>query len=216
MEYKACTALQERVLSAVASGVLGDTLLLVEHDPVLTLGASFHEQNLLLSLEEYGRRGIAVERTGRGGDVTYHGPKQLVAYPIFDLSRHGRDLHKWLRDLEETVIVALDSFGLAGCRFPPNTGVWVSERKIAAIGVKVRRWVSMHGIALNCDNDLGPFELIIPCGIRSHGVTSVSQELRRDVGTSAATPPLIAAFAEVFDMELQPWSPEELTREVGK
>lgn len=215
MEYGACSALQERVLSCVASGALGDVLLFVEHDPVLTLGASFHEENLLLPAEEYARRGIALARTGRGGDVTYHGPNQLVAYPIFDLNRHGKDLHKWLRDLEETVIVAVASFGLTGYRFPPNTGVWVSERKIAAIGVKVRRWVSMHGVALNCDNDLGPFELIVPCGIRTHGVTSLSRELGRDVGIAEAAPPWLAGFSQVFGLDFEPWSREGLLGTMG-
>lgn len=210
MEYRACTGLQERVLEAVSSGAAPDTLLCVEHDPVLTLGASFHEENLLLSSEEYAKRGIALERTGRGGDVTYHGPKQLVAYPIFDLNRHGKDLHKWLRDLEETVIEALAPFGIEGYCFPPNTGVWVRERKIAAIGVKVRRWVSMHGIALNCDNDLTPFGWIVPCGIRSHGVTSLSAEVGREVGVSEAMPKMVAAFESVFGLELQPGSIADL------
>lgn len=215
MEYRACTSLQERILESVSSGAAPDTLLFVEHDPVLTLGASFHEENLLLSAAEYEKRGIALERTGRGGDVTYHGPKQLVVYPIFDLSRHGKDLHKWLRDLEETVIGALAPFGLEGYRFPPNTGVWVRERKIAAIGVKVRRWVSMHGIALNCDNDLAPFGWIVPCGIRSHGVTSLSAELGREVGVSEAMPKMVAAFERVFGLELEAGLSTDLFREVG-
>lgn len=203
MEYKACTALQERVLESVAAGAAPDTLLFVEHPPVLTLGASFHEENLLLPLAEYERRGIAVERTGRGGDVTYHGPKQLVAYPIFDLNPHGKDLHQWLRDLEGTVVRTLAAFGLEGYRFPPNTGVWVREKKVAAIGIKVRRWVSMHGIALNCDNDLSPFGLIVPCGIRSHGVTSLSAELGRPVGVAEAMPRMVEAFEGVFGIRLE-------------
>jgi lipoyl(octanoyl) transferase len=202
MEYRACTALQERVLEKVRSGERPDTLLFVEHDPVLTLGASFHTENLLLSKEEYARRGIAIEETGRGGDVTYHGPGQLVAYPIFDLSQRGKDLHLWLRKLEETVIRAVAGFGLEGYRFPPNTGVWVKERKIAAIGVKVKRWVSMHGIALNCNNDLTPFGLIVPCGIRSHGVTSLTEEVGRDVSVGESMPHAIRAFEEVFGLEL--------------
>lgn len=182
-------------------GVLGggpDTLLLVEHEPVLTLGASFHAENLLLSTADYEARGIEVMPTDRGGDVTYHGPNQLVAYPIFDLNRHGKDLHKWLRDLEEAVILTLVAFGLEGYRFPPHTGVWVNGKKICAIGIKVKRWVSMHGIALNCNNDLSVFDSFVPCGIVGYGVTSLSQELGRDVGIEEVKPVLVQKFGKVF------------------
>jgi len=202
MEYQACFELQAKVLDAVASGQIDNTLLLVEHPSVLTLGASFHEENLLLTKAQYEQRGISVHITDRGGDVTFHGPKQLVAYPIFDVAQLGKDLHKWLRDIEEVVIRTIGAFGLEGYRFPPNTGVWVNERKIAAIGIKVKRWVSMHGLALNCNNDLGPFELIVPCGIRSHGVTSISRELGREVTLEDAIPALERAFASVFNLEL--------------
>lgn len=175
-----------------------DTLVFVEHPPVLTLGANFHEENLLFSIEEYRSRGIEIVRTDRGGDVTYHGPNQLVIYPIFDLNRHGKDLHKWLRGLEETMIVTCRSFGLTADRFPPNTGAWVENRKIAAIGIKVKRWVSLHGIALNCDLDLSVFNLFVPCGIRTHGVTSLTRELGRTVTINEAKPVVVAAFEEVF------------------
>jgi lipoyl(octanoyl) transferase len=180
MAYAESSALQRELLEKVVASEAPNTLLLVEHDPVITLGASFHEQNLLLSSEELQRRGVEVHTTERGGDATYHGPGQLVAYPIFALPT--KDLHKWLRDLEETVIRSLTVFGLEGRRFPPNTGVWVEDRKVCAIGVKVRKWVSMHGLALNCNLDLIPFGYIVPCGIEEYGVTSISQELGRDVG----------------------------------
>jgi lipoyl(octanoyl) transferase len=210
MDYESCAALQRQVLDAVASDRLPDTLLLVEHDPVLTLGANFHEENLLFTREEYERRGIQVCKTDRGGDVTYHGPNQLVIYPIFNVARHGKDLHKWLRDLEETVIVALRHFDLEGYRFPPNTGVWVRERKVAAIGIKVKRWVSMHGIALNCDNDLSPFNLIVPCGIHGHGVTSLSQETARQVTMAEAAPVVARAFEELLRVSFIERSPQDL------
>jgi lipoyl(octanoyl) transferase len=200
MPYVPCWELQREYHRKVLSGELPDTLLLVEHDPVLTLGANFHEENLLLKPEEYERRGIEVVRTDRGGDVTYHGPNQLVMYPIFDLRDHGRDLHRFIRNLEETMIVALREFGLEAYRFPPNTGVWVNERKIAAIGIKVSRWVSLHGIALNCNNDLSPFSLIVPCGIKEYPVTSLTRECGREVTVEEATAPAIRAFAEVFDL----------------
>lgn len=202
MEYQACFELQAKVLDAVASGQIDNTLLLVEHPSVLTLGASFHEENLLLTKAQYEQRGISVHITDRGGDVTFHGPDQLVAYPIFNVASFGKDLHKWLRDIEEVVIRTIGSFGLEGYRFPPNTGVWVNERKIAAIGIKVKRWVSMHGLALNCNNDLGPFDLIVPCGIRTHGVTSISRELGREVTVEEAVPALERAFQSVFGIEI--------------
>ncbi len=176
-----------------------DTLLLLEHNPVLTLGASFHQENLLFPVQMYEAKGIEVAKTDRGGDVTYHGPGQLVAYPIFDITRHGKDLHKWMRDLEETVVIALKEFGIEGVRLPVNSGVWVNEKKICAIGIKVKRWVSMHGIAINCDTDLSPFSTIVPCGIRSHGVTSLSQELGYDVGIEDFEPALIRGFQKVFN-----------------
>lgn len=176
-----------------------DCLIFVEHDPVLTLGANFHEENLLLTREQYGERGIDVVRTDRGGDVTYHGPGQLVIYPIFDLTRHGKDLHKWMRDLEETMIITCSEFGVeAGRLSDVNTGAWVGNRKIAAIGVKVRRWVSLHGIAINCANDLGVFDLIVPCGVVGHGVTSLSREVGAEVGIEDAKPVVVGAFEKVF------------------
>ena len=203
MGYAPAAELQARVLDAVLEGRLPDTLLFVEHPAVLTLGANFHQENLLFTPEQYAGMGIEVHRTDRGGDVTFHGPRQLVIYPIFNLERHGKDLHRWLRDLEETMIRTLAGYGLEGYRFPPNTGVWVNHRKVAAIGIKVRRWVSMHGIALNCNNDLGPFELIVPCGIKDHGVTSLIRALGREVTIQEAMPRVESAFAEVFGLELR-------------
>ena len=201
MGYRPAWEVQKQVAEDVIAGG-EDTLILVEHDPVLTLGASFHESNLLLQVTEYEKRGIDVVRTDRGGDVTYHGPGQLVVYPIFDLKRHGQDLHKWMRDLEETVILGLQTFGIESHRFPPHTGVWVGEsenpRKVAAIGVKVRKWVSLHGIALNCDNELGAFDLIVPCGIVGHGVTSMSLAANRPVSIEQVKEPTVSAFSAIF------------------
>lgn len=202
MAYAPCVVRQLEILAEVQAGA-PDTLVFVEHDPVLTLGANFHEQNLLLTREEYAARGIEVTQTDRGGDVTYHGPNQLVIYPIFDVARRGRDLHKWLRDLEETVIVAAREFGIEATRFPPNTGVWANGRKMAAIGIKVKRWVSMHGIALNCDNDLTPFDWIVPCGILDYGVTSLSAESGRRVTIEDAKPAVARAFEQVLGVQLE-------------
>lgn len=202
----------DRQLDLVAAVQAGaeDTLVLVEHPSVLTLGANFHKENLLLTEDEYRLRGIDINETDRGGDVTYHGPNQLVIYPIFDLARHGRDLHRWLRGLEETMIVTCREFGLVAERFPPNTGAWVNGRKIAAIGIKVKRWVSLHGIALNCDLDLSIFDTFVPCGIRGHGVTSLTEETGRRIGIDEAAPAVIRAFTEVFGV-----SPRESAAETG-
>ena len=186
------------LLERVSSQGVSNTLVFVEHPPILTLGASFHEENLLLTPAEYAERGIEVSRTDRGGDVTYHGPGQLVIYPIFRLDETGKDLHKWMRDLEETMLLTLAEFGIGGRRFPPHTGAWVNDLKIAAIGVKVKRWVSMHGIALNCSNDLEVFQTIVPCGIHDYGVTSLSEELGRLVGPKEAKPIVASSFARVF------------------
>jgi lipoyl(octanoyl) transferase len=188
----------ERV-AEVREGRAPSTLFLVEHPPVLTLGAAFHEENLLFSRESYAERGIQVEKTDRGGDVTYHGPGQLVAYPVFDLEPLGKDLHAWLRLLEEIVIEAIGSFGVQGQRLAVNSGVWVGENKICAMGIKVRRWVSFHGIALNCNIDLAPFGLIVPCGITGHGVTSMTQELGREVTVEEVSPVLIESFKKAVD-----------------
>lgn len=198
MPYKRAWDLQIELNEAVQKGA-EDTLLFVRHPKVLTLGANFHDENLLAPVEDLEGMGVEVVKTDRGGDVTYHGPGQLVIYPIFNIANHGHDLHKWMRDLEETMLLTLSAFGLVGRRFPPHTGAWIGDRKVAAIGVKVRRWVNLHGIALNCDVDLADFALIIPCGIQGYGVTSLSEELGRRVTVEEAIPAVIKAFKQVFD-----------------
>ncbi|QYK52952.1 MAG: lipoyl(octanoyl) transferase LipB [Fimbriimonadaceae bacterium] len=201
MAYEPAWAEQLKIHAEVLDGA-PDTLIFVEHDPVLTLGANSHEENLLLSREGYQEHGIDVIRTDRGGDVTYHGPGQLVIYPIFDISRHGKDLHKWMRDLEETMILTCAEFGIeAGRLSDVNTGAWVGNKKIAAIGVKVKKWTNLHGIAINCDNDLSVFNLIVPCGVVGHGVTSLSSESDRMVDNDMAKPAVIRAFGKVFDLQ---------------
>ena len=192
MRYRDAWDYQLEVVSQVHSGKRNQ-LLLVEHQPVLTLGANFHDANLLLPVADYQKKGIEVLTTDRGGDVTFHGPGQLVIYPIFNLNDH-KDLHWWLRTLEETMLATLARFRLEGRRFPPHTGAWVKDRKVAAIGIKVKRWVSLHGIALNCNNDLAPYDLFIPCGIEGFGITSLSQELQRVVTIEEAKPIVIDAF----------------------
>jgi lipoate-protein ligase B len=208
MPYKECFQLQQQILELVASGALGDTLLFVEHPPVYSLGASFHKENLPLSEEEYERLGVAIEPTDRGGDITYHGPGQLIAYPIFHLERYGKDLHNWLRNLEQWVIDFLGEYHIFGRRFAPHTGVWIDDRKICAIGIKVRRWVSMHGIALNVANDLAPFNWIVPCGIQGYGVTSLANELGIELPLEEVRTGLVNAIPNVFHNSVE-WLDKE-------
>lgn len=195
--YQLAVARQLELVVAVQNGDT-DCLVLVEHDPVLTLGANFHAENLLLDSATYEARGIEVIPTDRGGDVTYHGPGQLVMYPIFDLRRHGQDLHRWMRDLEETQLEILRQFGISGRRFPPHTGAWVGDAKVSAIGVKVKRWVSMHGIAMNVESVPDAFADIVPCGIQGFGVTSLTTLLGRPVSLSEVKSVAIEAFRTVF------------------
>jgi lipoyl(octanoyl) transferase len=202
MGYLPAWEVQRHIQAEVQAGLCDDTILFVEHPAVLTLGASFREENLLLTREQYIARAIEVHRTDRGGDVTFHGLNQLVIYPIFDIRRYGKDLHKWLRDLEEAIIRVCSSFGLTGERSDVNTGVWIADKKVAAIGIKVSKWVSIHGIALNCNNDLSPFNLIVPCGIRTHGVTSLSAEAGCNISIDDAKPRVIEAFENVFGLSI--------------
>jgi lipoyl(octanoyl) transferase len=198
MTYVEAFEIQAQRVVEIRAGQASSTLFLTEHHPVLTLGASFHEENLRLPLPEYAERGIEIHRTNRGGDVTFHGPGQLVAYPVFDLLLLKQDLHWWLRMIEESVMTACAEIGLETRRFPPHTGVWAGDRKLCAIGIAVRKWVSMHGLAINVNNDLSYFETIVPCGIAEYGVTSLQNELKRDLSTTDFAPILVRAFREVL------------------
>lgn len=164
----------------IAGDIPEDVLLLVEHPPVITLGRSARDpSHLMASPELLASRGVELFEVDRGGDVTFHGPGQLVAYPIVDLTRHRQDLHWYLRQLEEVVIRTLARFDIAGERSDGQTGVWTKGRKIASIGVHVRQWVTWHGLALNVSTDLSYFDLMVPCGIAGVTMTSVEQELIR-------------------------------------
>lgn len=202
MEYQAAWEVQLAVCQEVQEGA-PDTLILVEHPPVMTLGAAFQPENLLHPRGWYEARGIQVVPTDRGGDVTCHNPGQLVLYPIYNVARHGRDLHVWMRMLEEAMIHVCGSVGLEAGRRPPHTGCWLGELKVASIGVKVKRWVSIHGIALNCCNDLSLFDLIVPCGIPGRPMTSLSIALGREFTVSEAAPMAVQAFSEVFKSEFE-------------
>jgi len=163
----------------IAGELTDDLLLLVEHEPVITLGRGTRTTSLPIPVDELRRRGVQVHEVERGGDVTYHGPGQLVGYPIVDLRQHREDLHWYLRQLEAGLIRALGSLGVEGERHAGLTGVWTRGRKIASIGIHVKQWVSFHGFALNVNTDLSAFDLIVPCGIPDVVMTSVARELSR-------------------------------------
>src|SRR5262245_15119584 len=168
----------DALVAARAPDETGDWLLYPDHEPVLTVGRSPSPGNVRVEARELVRAGIEVVEVPRGGDVTWHGPGQLVGYPVVHLDRVGRDLHRWLRLIEDALIGALARFGLQGRRVDGRTGVWLSEReKIASIGVAVRRWVGYHGFALNVSNSLGDFQLIHPCGYHDIRMTSVAEKL---------------------------------------
>ena len=194
--YREALAFQRRAVETRARDEAPDVLYIVEHDPVLTAGRSGHPENLRAGTDELRRRGIEVVSVERGGDVTYHGPGQIVGYPIVALSGlpGGRDLHRYLRDIEQALIECLSAFGLRARRNPPYTGVWVGDSKVAAIGVAVRHWVAFHGFALNLDPDLSHFDLIHPCGIRHLGVASMASLL----GAAPPREEVIAKLAEAF------------------
>jgi lipoyl(octanoyl) transferase len=191
-------AAQARLVAARQAGRLADTLLLLEHDPVFTLGRNGRPEHVLLGEGELHARGFALFDTGRGGDVTYHGPGQVVGYPVVDLAPERKDVHRYVRDLEEVMIRTAADYGVAAGRVPGLTGVWVGDDKLGAIGVRIARWVTSHGFALNVANDLAPFGLIVPCGIRGRGVTSLSRLLGRTVDPGEAMDRLARHFAEVF------------------
>ncbi len=202
-DYQPVLELQRATARArIAGDIDQDLLLLVEHPPVVTLGRSAKGAHLLASPEYLRANGVELFEVERGGDVTFHGPGQLVGYPIIDLKRHRKDLHWYLRQVEEALIRGLAPFGIVGGRSAGYTGVWVDDRKIASIGVHARDWVTWHGFALNVTTDLRYFDLMVPCGIPAVTMTSVSKELGRDVALSEVAARVTAAFGEVFGLEV--------------
>jgi lipoyl(octanoyl) transferase len=200
--YAEVLELQRDLRRRRIEGELGeDVLLLVEHLPVITLGRGTRPSSLPISPAELERRGVEVFEVERGGDVTFHGPGQLVGYPILDLRGHRQDLHWYLRRLEDVLIQALGALGIEADRNPGLTGVWTAGRKIASIGIHVKQWVTLHGFALNVTTDLDPFDLIVPCGIRQVVMTSVAAELLRADSESLIAEVrerVVGAFCDVF------------------
>jgi lipoyl(octanoyl) transferase len=197
--YDEALELQSRLVAQRRAGDIPDTLLLLEHPHVITLGTSAHRDHILVDDEQARLLGIDVFETGRGGDVTYHGPGQLIGYPILDLKPDRCDLHRYVRDLEQVLVHALASFGIEAGRKNGLTGVWVGDEKIAAIGVRVSSgWITSHGFALNVSTDLSFFGSIVPCGITQFGVTSIAEHAAAAPARDAVCDAVSTAFGRVF------------------
>lgn len=200
MPYADALALQRALADDRRAGIVGDLLLFVEHPHVLTLGVRGDggRSHILATAEMLAARGVEVHETGRGGDITYHGPGQIVGYPIIDLKPDRCDVHRYVRDLEEVLIRTAADYGISATRVDGLTGVWVGPDKLAAIGVRIARWITSHGFALNVTTDLGYFDLIVPCGIADRGVTSLARLLGHPVDRREVEDRIAAHFGGVF------------------
>jgi len=204
MPYGEALALQRALVEDRRGDRIPDTLLLVEHPPVLTLGVRGDggRSHILATPDELAARGVEIHETGRGGDITYHGPGQLVGYPIIHLKPDRCDVHKYVRDLEEVLIRTASGYGVAAERVEGLTGVWVGREKLAAIGVRIARWVTSHGFAFNVTTNLDYFDLIVPCGIADRGVTSLARLTGQPVSLAEVGDRTAEQFAKVFNLKL--------------
>lgn len=210
--YQEALELQKKLVELRARDIIEDTLILLEHPPVFTVTREATRRNLLASPQVLTEKRISVHQTNRGGDITYHGPGQLVGYPIISLKERGRDLHRYIRSLEDMIILVLKEYGISGCRDTINAGVWVDKDKIAAIGIAVKSsWTTMHGFSFNISPDLSHYSFIVPCGIVGRGVTSLSKILGQPVGREEVQGRLVRCFGEVFDVKSREVSLEEVT-----
>jgi len=204
--YADALKLQQELAAARSQQAIPDTVVLLEHQPVITLGSrAVRAEELPLADADYATRGIEIVEVPRGGRSTYHGPGQLVCYPILDLNARGRDLRRHVRGLEQTIVRTLAGFGIEGSgrEQPHQSGVWVDDRKIASIGVRCARWVTSHGLAVNVDLDLGVYELFDACGLGNARFTSITAETGRPVTTDEVRGPLLDALCEAFGLELE-------------
>jgi lipoyl(octanoyl) transferase len=200
VSYADGLALQQELVEERRAGCIPDTLLLLEHPPVLTVGVRpGSRRHVIATSDALAAAGIEIHETGRGGDVTYHGPGQLVGYPILDLRPDRCDVHAYVRDLEEVMIRTCLDFGVPAGRLQGLTGTWVAGNKIGAIGVRISRWITSHGFAFNVNTDLSHFQLIVPCGIADHGVTSLQRELGHTLSMDDVMRRAGARFCDVFD-----------------
>ena len=202
VRYSDALELQRMLVAERQRGLIADQLLLLEHPSVITRGVRAGADNVLASPAVLRRRGVEIHDARRGGDVTYHGPGQLVGYPIVSLQPDRCDVHRYVRDLEEVLIRAVAEFGVRATRIPGLTGVWVGNDKLAAIGVRLSRWVTSHGFALNVTTDLDDFALIRPCGLAERGVTSLARLTGAEMPDAAVADCVAQRFAEVFDREI--------------
>jgi len=210
--YDAVHNLQLELVELRRRDLIDDVLILVEHEPVITCGRRAERSNILASDERLCELGVAVREVERGGDVTYHGPGQVVGYPIVRLRDHLAGASDYMHRLEDTVAAVVESYGLATCRRKDAIGVWVGDNKICALGVRVRRGITFHGLALNVDPDVTHWGLIIPCGIRDGGVTSLAAELSDPPTLREVRNRLATQFAERFGWDLEPTTAEDLLR----
>jgi lipoate-protein ligase B len=210
--YGEAFALQKRLVTMRSQDAICDTLILLEHPPVFTVTRKATRKNILASQDELEDQGISLCETNRGGDITYHGPGQIVGYPIMNLKDHGKDLHKYIRNIEEILISVLVDYGISAHRDKANPGVWIGDEKIAAIGIAVKSsWTTMHGFAFNVNPDLKHYSLIVPCGLTNKGVTSLSKLLDTPINMEEVREKLIHHYAEVFELRTRKVSLEELT-----
>jgi lipoyl(octanoyl) transferase len=211
-------ALQQRIVAARKANAIDDVLLFCEHPHVLTLGRNASQKNLLATENVLRQKNVELRETNRGGDITYHGPGQIVGYPILNLDLICRDVHWYVRTLEEAMILASADFGITAYRIPGKTGIWVQppgnipEEKLAAIGVHISRWVTSHGFAFNVSTDLRYFDLIIPCGIADRKATSLEKLLHRNVNLDEVRPRLAHHLAELFSLTPREVTPSELLK----
>lgn len=201
-DYKETLELQHQLVEKKHKENLPEILLLVEHNPVITLGRSSHQENILLDKEQLEQLNIQLHYIERGGDVTYHGPGQLVAYPLFDLNHYNQDTHLFLRQLEEVIIKTVESYNLKAERIKGLTGVWVEGKKVASIGVAAKKWITFHGLALNVNTDLKYFSYIHPCGMLDKKVTSIAELLKRKIDFTEVKNRVVENFSEVFNLKM--------------
>jgi len=209
-DYYKSLQLQNNLVSARIAGEVSDIILLLQHSPVLTIGVSGKEEDIIVSRDLLDNEGVSIFHTDRGGGITYHGPGQLTGYLIFDLKTRGKNIHQFVHNLEEVIIRTLDAFSIPAYVDPQYPGVWVGQDKICALGIRVTRWVTKHGFALNVNTDLRYFNFIIPCGITDRQVTSMSQLLGHDVALEDVTSRILEQCAEVFNIGIKQESVEEL------
>jgi lipoate-protein ligase B len=212
LSFESALELQMRICELKKAGFAADVLMLLEHTPVITLGRNADWRNLVAPEATLQARGVSLHRADRGGDITFHGPGQLVGYPLLKLEPHEQDTHRYMRNLEEAIIRLLGEFGIQAGREKNLTGVWTAAGKICAMGVHISRWMTRHGFALNVNTDLSFYDLIVPCGLVGKRVHSMQKALGREVDIHEVAEKLKGHFGRVFQRKMQPITPEELAR----